>query len=362
MVSNRLSPKLSVLYIGYPLLPVSDESCGGAEQMLAVLEAEIACRGHRTSVAGCEGSRARGATLMTGVETREPDRFEKRNREHCTRVLEEIRRGDFDLVHDKSGSFWQHAAEVDVPVLATLHLPRSFYPAAAFASAPRNLFFNCVSNTQAQTFNALPALLGVVRNGIAVGRLPFCPAKRDYLLWLGRVCEEKGTHLAIEAARITGLPLIIAGQVYPFSYHQQYYARAIRPWLARDNPMVCFLETPTFAMKRRLLSEAKALLVPSLVDETSSLVAMEAMACGTPVVAFRRGAIPEIVLDRQTGFIVDTLQEMAAAVWSCGDIDPQACRVHVESNYSASRMASEYEALYQSVLRQCGPGLTSRAA
>lgn len=362
MMNGQMSSRLNVLYVGYPLLPINDESCGGAEQMLAVLEAEISRRGYRTTVAGCEGSRACGAMLITGQELSEPDRFEERNREHCARVLEEICTGDFDLVHDKSGSFWQHAAEIHVPVLATLHLPRSFYPADALASSPPNLFFNCVSDAQARSFDGLPALLGVVRNGIALDRFQLSAAKQDYLLWLGRVCEEKGAHLAIEVAHSTGLPLIIAGQVYPFSYHQQYYAREIRPWLRREHPKVCFVETPTFAMKRKLLSEAKALLIPSLVDETSSLAAMEAMACGTPVVGFRRGAIPDIVLDGQTGFIVNAVQEMAAAIWSCENIDPHACRAHVETHYSASRMASEYEALYQSVLRRRGPSFASQAA
>ena len=167
---------------------------------------------------------------------------------------------------------------------------------------------------------------------------------------MGRVCEEKGPHVAIEVARQTGMPLILAGQVYPFSYHEQYYRREIRPYLGLDDPRVCFIETPDFRMKRKLLSEARAVLIPSLVDETSSLVAMEAMACGTPVIGFRRGAIPEVVVDAETGFVVNDAGEMAEAVWWTGEINPHACRAHVEINYSAERMANEYEALYQKVL------------
>src|SRR5581483_1039470 len=143
----------------------------------------------------------------------------------------------------------------------------------------------------------------------------FMPNKDRYLLWMGRICEEKAPHLAIEVAQRTGLPLVMAGQVYPFSYHQDYYNEKVRPHLGNRKPPISFFETPTLDKKQRLLAYARALLVPSLVDETSSLVAMEAMACGTPVIGFGRGAIPEVVIDRVTGFVVDSVDEIVDAVW-----------------------------------------------
>ncbi len=342
-----------IFYVGYPLMPVSDESCGGAEQMLSTLESQMARRGYRTTVAACAGSLAEGELLCTGPAASGTDEFEKRDAQHRRAVLDFLRRGRdsrVDLVHDKSGSFWQSAGQLEVPVLATLHLPRHFYPAEAFGNLPQNLFFNCVSETQRQSFADLTNMIGVVRNGIAVSRFPFVTEKEGYLLWMGRICEEKGPHLAIDVARRTGMPLILAGQVYPFSYHEQYYRREIRPYLGLDDPRVCFIETPDFHTKRKLLSEARAVLIPSLVDETSSLVAMEAMACGTPVIGFHRGAIPEVVVDAETGFVVNDAGEMAEAVWWTGEINPHACRAHVEINYSAERMANEYEALYHKVL------------
>ncbi|HUN87382.1 MAG TPA: glycosyltransferase [Terriglobales bacterium] len=341
-----------ILYVAYPLLPVSSESCGGAEQMLVALEAEMSARGHCTTVAACAGSCASGTVLVTGNESSEADRLAERNAEHEARIIGMLRqnggsRPAFDLIHDKSGSFWRR--ECEVPVLATLHLPRHFYPAEAFESVPRNVYFNCVSHSQALTFGDLDSVMGVVRNGIRVGQFPFKLEKQDYLLWMGRVCEEKGAHIAIEVAQRTGLPLVLAGQVYPFSYHQNYYNERVRPYLGKSR--VSFFETPTLETKTRLLANARALLVPSLVDETSSLVAMEAMACGTPVIGFRRGAIPEVIIDRVTGYVVENAEEMAEAVCQAGEINPHACRVHVESNYSAQRMAREYEKLYHVVLQ-----------
>ncbi len=353
-----------ILYVAYPLLPVSSESCGGAEQMLSVVESEIAGRGHFTTVAACSGSQARGAVFSTGRETLEHDRFTERDAEHHARIRDLLRltRTTFDLVHDKSGTFWRCAAECNVPVLATLHLPRHFYPGESFRNLPPNLYFNCVSDAQSRSFSNVRNVLSVVRNGIQVGHFPFTPEKENYLLWMGRVCEEKAPHVAIEVAQRTGLPLVLAGQVYPFTYHQLFYNAKVRPHLGGANPPVCFIETPTFETKVRLLRNARALLVPSLVEETSSLVAMEAMACGTPVIGARRGAIPEVVIDKLTGFIVDDVDEMAEAVWRVDDINPHACRVHVDSTHSASRMADEYEALYEDVLALEAARNTSRAA
>jgi glycosyltransferase involved in cell wall biosynthesis len=352
--------RLRILYVAYPMLPVSAESCGGAEQMLWALEAEMARRGHQTAVAACEGSRIAGELFATGAAPREPDRFEQREAEHAARILAYLARTQqsperFDLIHDESGWFWPHAAEAGAPVLATLHLPRGFYPARAFDGLPPNLFFNCVSSTQLRTCYDLPRMLGVVRNGIRLEMFPPPQIGREtYLLWIGRICEEKGAHVAIEVACRAGLPLVIAGDVYPFSYHRAYFEREIRPHVGQGS--VRYAGPLKFEEKLELLRRARALLLPSLVDETSSLVAMEAMACGTPVLAFRRGAIPEVVNDGVTGFLVDSAEEMARAVEWVGEINPLACRMRVEEQFSASRMAAEYERLYHTIaeLQNCG--------
>ncbi len=357
--------RLRVLYIAYPLLPVSDESCGGAEQILWTLEREMALRGHETVVAACDGSRVTGDLLPTGAPAACADQLERRDAEQTSRVIEALddgtRLGDrFDLIHDQSGHFWRYAASIRTPMLATLHLPRASYFETLCAAQPPHLFFNCVSEAQARTFANLPNLLGVVRNGIVLDRFPLATQKDGYLLWMGRVCEEKGPHLAIEVARQAGMPLILAGQVYPFSYHEEYYRRAIRPKL--DGARVRFIETPTFASKVELLARARAVLLPSLVEETSSLVAMEAMACGTPVIAFCRGGIAEVIADGRTGFLTDSLAEMLAAIGRVASIDPQNCRRHVEANFSAKRMAGGYEIMYREVIARSAGTLVTRAA
>jgi glycosyltransferase involved in cell wall biosynthesis len=385
--------KPSVLYVAYPLLAVSEESAGGAEQVLLTLEREMHAAGHRTTVAAADGSRAAGELLATGAPASEPDQYEAREREHSTRILDflDSHPGEFDLIHDMSGSFFRRAAECGAPVLATLHLPRWFYkqelfPTTAqvsgqteaanlghqglanastssgqalghqasvhskinsiFNSPAPNLRFSCVSHSQAQTFADLRNLAGLVQNGVAVEQFPFTRDKDGYVLWLGRICEEKAPHLAIAVAQRAGVPLVIAGQVYPFRYHLDYFECEVRPHL-NGRSRVQFVDTPLASQKLNLLRHARALLLTSTTEETSSLVAMEAMACGTPVVAFRRGAFPEIVAHEETGFIVDTPEEMAAALRSIDRISPEKCRARVERHFRASRMAQEYEELYR---------------
>ncbi|MBV9610265.1 MAG: glycosyltransferase [Acidobacteria bacterium] len=166
---------------------------------------------------------------------------------------------------------------------------------------------------------------------------------------MGRICEEKAPHIAIEVAIETGNAIVIAGQVYPFSYHEEYFARAVAPRLKRYS-RARFVSTPSFQGKLELLDGARALLITSQIDETSSLVAMEAMARATPVIAFRRGALPEVVQDGGTGFVVDTMAEMAAAVNRIDEINPAACRERIERLYTSARMCDDYLRLYDRVL------------
>jgi glycosyltransferase involved in cell wall biosynthesis len=350
---------IRILYVAYPLLTVSDESAGGAEQVLQTLEREMASRGALTTVAASAGSRVSGELFSTGDPCTQPDDYERRRIEHEDHVVDFVRRREregkaFDLIHDQSGRFWKRAVEIDAPVLATLHMPRSFYPAGSFDEIPENVSFNCVSDSQARSFADLGSMVGVTANGIALdcfgdgveADMRRGVGDRKGLLWLGRICEEKAPHLALEIAARAGLPITIAGQVYPFSYHQQYFEREVAPRLG-EMPDSEFISAPSADLKRRLLREACALLITSLADETSSLVAMEAAASGTTVIAFRRGAVPEVVQDGVTGFLVEDAAQAVVALEKVSGIDPKVCVQYAQENFSAVKMAERYSALYK---------------
>jgi glycosyltransferase involved in cell wall biosynthesis len=349
---------LRVLYVSYPLLTVSEDSAGGAEQMLWVLEREMSRRGLATTVAASAGSQISGELFITGEPCSQPDDFERRNQEHRDRVVALVHQRSlegraFDLIHDKSGSFWTRARELDVPVLATLHLPRHFYSDCLFEDLLENVSFNCVSRSQANGFGDIPSVLGVVPNGIALDRFTGdeeeSAVPRSGLLWLGRICEEKAPHLALDIANRAGLAITLAGQVYPFSYHQQYFEREISPRLQRM-ANAHWVESPSFTEKVRLLKTAEALLVTSQVDETSSLVAMEAAACGTPVIALDRGALPELVQNGVTGFVVNNVSEAAEAIGAIGRISRETCWKHAQQNFSSRHMADRYAEMYEALL------------
>ncbi|MCU1286796.1 MAG: glycosyl transferase, group 1 [Acidobacteriales bacterium] len=347
-----------MLFVSYPLLPVSQDSSGGAEQVLWTLQRELMQRGARITVAACSGSVVSGSLYATGSPANgslsSARNHEEKHASHCLELInvrETIGTG-FSLVHDHSGSFFAnpHVSRANIPVLATLHLPKSFYPAGYFSRVAPNVRFVCVSKSQAKTFADVPEVIGCVPNGIALERFQVQKTKGDYLLWLGRICEEKGTHTALDVAKKSGLPIVIAGSVYPFRYHQAYFDTAITPRLEQMGSQVRFVKSPSFEAKSELLRNAKAVLVTSSAEETSSLVAMEAAACGTPVIAFKRGALPEVVEQCVSGLLVRNEEQMCAAVKEIASIRPSACRQVAEKNFSAARMASDYERIYAKVL------------
>jgi glycosyltransferase involved in cell wall biosynthesis len=169
---------------------------------------------------------------------------------------------------------------------------------------------------------------------------------RKGLLWLGRICEEKAPHLALEIAERAVLPITVAGQIYPFSYHQKYFDREVALRL-HNISNARFISAPSADLKRRLLRESQALLITSLAEETSSLVAMEAAASGTPTIAFRKGALAEVVRDGVTGFLVEDMAQAVLAMQKISTIDKKICVQHAQKNFSAAQMAERYSSLYE---------------
>lgn len=348
------SERLKILFIAYPLLAVSEASAGGAEQVLWTLERTLHTMGHDTWVAASSGSQISGKLVETGEPGTDLDALEDREVRMRETVLELLQRDSFDCIHDMSGSWWKHAQGVEEPVLATLHLPRSYYAQNTFSEYHANVSFNCVSLKQRESFADLPRMLAPVPNGIALERFlekpPMAREERSYLLWLGRVCEEKGPHSALDVAFAAQEKLILAGKVYPFLYHQKFYAREVLPRIRRSRHKAKLVMEPSFVEKLSLLRHAKALLITSTAPETSSIVAMEAAACGTPVLALDTGAVREVVRESVTGWLARDLEHLRSLLSLLPEIDPEACVRYAQHNFSARAMAERYIERYRTLL------------
>jgi len=171
---------------------------------------------------------------------------------------------------------------------------------------------------------------------------------------LCRICPEKGTHIGIAAARKAGVPLMIAGRAFGYPEHVAYFNRHVLPAL---NERTSFLGPLGRNQKLKLLRSASCLLLPSLAPETSSLVSMEALACGTPVIAMRSGTLPDIIEHGKTGFLVNSADEMADAIGLVHHVDPATCRRIAIERFSADRMVREYLGLYEQLIAHDDPTL-----
>jgi glycosyltransferase involved in cell wall biosynthesis len=345
--------KLTVLSVGYPLAPVSENATGGAEQILAMLDAALVAAGQRSLVVAPEGSRCQGLLLPTPAVSCTLDR--RTHKLACAQVRRTIasalQRFSVDVIHLHGVDFLEYLPASGPPAVVTLHLPVAWYPPRAFTQHPQKSRFVCVSQSQAAQCPAC-ARVRVIENGIRLERFDIACRKGRYIVALSRICPEKGLHWALDAATQCGLPLVLAGRVFGYREHQEYFHSVLRPRLRRQHR---FLGPIGMKSKRSLLAGARCLVIPSLVPETSSLVAMEALAVGTPVVAMRTGALAEIVEHGRTGFLVDAPEQLAAAIVATAELSATHCRLSATKRFSWQRMVREYCDLYQEVASSSSP-------
>jgi len=337
---------MTILSVAYPFAPTGPDAVGGAEQILSYLDAALVAAGHRSLVVACEGSCTAGTLIPTAAAIGPIDESQRQRTfaEHRRNIAEALKDYRVDVVHMHGIDFYEYLPPPGIPVLVTLHLPPSWYPPEIFRLNRPATFLHCVSRSQRRACPSSDALLAEIENGVPVRELEFHCGKRDFALAVGRICPEKNLHAALDAGQIAGVSVLLGGQVFPYEAHERYFREQIVPRLdARRR----FIGPLSFGRKRRLLSAARCLLLPTLAAETSSLVAMESLACGTPVVAFRSGAIPEIVEEGVTGFFVASAAEMADAIGKCGRIDPQRCRAVARERFSLEAMTRKYFDVYE---------------
>ena len=345
---------LTVLSVAFPFAPVGPCGVGGAEKILAELDAALVAEGHRSLVVGCAGSLVAGELFAAPMPERalisDSDRRWHRWRFQAA-IDRALAKHNVDLIHMHGMDFDQHVLPPDIPVLVTLHVPTDWYSPEIWATYAGRVQFQCVSQSQQRT---CPKLLGdvpVVENGVPLPNLRLQREREEFALALGRICPEKNVHEALEAGTLANTRVLVGGHVFPYREHGEYFHEKVQPLLNREVGHR-FLGPIETERRQRLLARAKCLLHPTIAPETSSLVAMEALAVGTPVIAYRSGALPEIIEDGVTGFLVDNVEQMADAIHRVHQIRPEDCRAAAEKRFSRERMVHDYFNLYEAMVRR----------
>jgi glycosyltransferase involved in cell wall biosynthesis len=335
---------LTVLSVAFPLAPVTADPVGGAEQVLSQLDRAVLEAGGRSVVVAAEGSSPAGRLLAVPQPAGEIDtdgwaEVHEAVRRRIAEAIVELRP---DVVHMHGIDFAGYLPRGGPPVLVTLHLPLAWYPPEVLQAPPGGVWLAPVSGDQARRGPVGARLIPPIENGVEVEAFPSC-RKRAFAIALGRICPEKGFHLALDAARRAGVPLLLAGAVFPYPEHRRYFDEEIRPRLDGRRRWIGPVGGEA---KRRLLAAARCLLAPSLAPETSSLVAREALAAGTPVVALRAGALAETIEPGRTGVLVDHPEGLADGIADARRLDPEECRGVARARFPAGRMTAQYLEAY----------------
>jgi glycosyltransferase involved in cell wall biosynthesis len=268
------------------------------------------------------------------------------NYQGVARAIEIINEGDFDIVHNHLG--WEPLLfknSINSPLVTTLHGTLADPTEKLMYDQYKESTFISISDSQRRHGPSLN-YVATVHNGIDVGSFDYSDKPGDYLAFLGRISPEKGPAYAIEIAKKTGQRLVIAAKIDPLD--EQYFDAFIEPLV--DGEQISFIGEIGHKAKVELLKNARALLSPSQWDEPFGLVNIEAMACGTPVVAINRGSMPEIIINNKTGYLCSNIDEMIDSIDRIDMINRFDCRKHVEENFSSGLMAERYLKVYNQLV------------
>jgi len=339
--------RMRVALVAPPWFEVPPPGYGGIESLVANLVQGLMARQHDVVLLG-SGQDRTGAKFLSTYTVPPSARLgeavpEVLHAATAQRLLDEV---DVDIVHDHSLAGPLTARARKVPTVMTAHGPVD----GEFGDYYQQLgdSVHLVASSEGQRRRA-PHLnwVGQVHAAVDVHTFPFRDNKEEFVLFLGRFDPRKGAHVAIDVARTARRPILLAGKVNE-AFERDYFDREIKPRLGPDAEYVGVVDAQT---KRKLLSAARCLIFPILWEEPFGIVMVEALACGTPVVATRRGAVAEVIQNGLTGEIRDRPEDLAAAVDIIHNISSAACRAEALARFDISRMAARYEQLYE---RICG--------
>jgi glycosyltransferase involved in cell wall biosynthesis len=340
---------MKIALIVNPLIPVPPEQYGGIERIVFMLIKELMEFGHDVTLYAHPDSKP-GSNFIPYTEN---PAYGLKDMLKTNMLTSALLFKNFDLVHT-FGRMSNIALLMrsKLPKVVSYQLPPTISQVKKAAKLARrnSLYFTACSNYIADQIrpycNVTTIYNGVDLNDYEAGLT--VPADAP-LVFLGRIQKEKGTAIAIEVAKKSGNRLVIAGNIPNEALHQRYFDEEVKPFL--DGEQITYIGPVNNMQKNNLLRNCKAFLMPVLWDEPFGIVMAEALACGAPVIGFKRGAVPEVVEDDINGYVCADVNEMVAAVKKAGNINREKCRQTVVEKFSSTVLARQYEQLYNSIVK-----------
>jgi glycosyltransferase involved in cell wall biosynthesis len=325
---------------------------GGLETIVSALVDALVERGHDVTLFGAGPTSGTRARFVSATPQLQHGRLGETLPDvtHVARVDRLLAAGEFDIVHDHTIPGPLSAGRRSTPTVVTVHQPVDGDLGDYYEAVGDAVRLVAISHSQRRERPGLN-WIAMVHNGLAIPPGDPTPDPTGPVMWLARFNADKGPDLAIEACRAAGLPLVLAGRCHEPG-ELRLFERVIQPLLDDDVELVL---SPSRTHALRLLSRARCLLLPLRWQEPFGMVMIEAMALGVPVVALRRGSVPEIVADGVTGFICDTPEELPDALRQVDALDRSACVQRVREHFCAAAMAAEYEQVYRTAIAEHGP-------
>ena len=342
---------MRIALIAPPFIAVPPAEYGGTELFIAQLAEGLQSAGAEVTVYANGESRVNVKVRSMYERSQWPIKAQEQawlkdlNHESWA-VREAISNSDVIHFHAAQGLAFSRFARQ--PAILTLHGPHDAKLSEFYSHFP-DVHYVCISENQCQ-HESMPRK-HTIHHGIDLSQYSLVEEKQKYLSFIGRIAPMKGTHIAIDVARRTGIPLRIAGEVQPI--YRDYFEEKIKPHI--DGQLIQYVGRADLKLKNELLGNSMAMLFPIQWNEPFGLVMVEAMACGTPVLAMPGGSVPEVIQNGVSGYVCRTVQQMVKRVGEL-HFDPKAVRQYVEDNFSLQRMVSNYLALYEDALRESEEG------
>jgi glycosyltransferase involved in cell wall biosynthesis len=345
---------LRIAMIGTPFYAIPPTGYGGIELICAGLVDALVARGNLVTLFGGGTHSATDATFVSTNPALQHERLGQAIPEllHAARANRLLRSAgrQFDVVHDHSTAGPLMSRARSTPTVVTVHGSAEGELGDLYADLGESIGLVAISDFQRRRRPGLN-WVGTIHNAVDPAKFVAEHRPAGPVLWLGRFTPDKGPDLAIRACRQAGLPLVLAGKCNEPD-ERRYLESVVRPMLGADVRLLVNADRST---TQDLLTEARCLILPIRWHEPFGMVMLEAMASGTPVVALRRGSVPELVRHGVTGWICDRPVDLPDWLRRCGELDPADCVTHVRANFAAEVMAGRYEEVYRTEIRNHRP-------